>query len=188
MKVVCLFSIFMVLFYTRHLNAQTSVRKVGILMAKGTGTKLIAQNKKAYHDFFIEEVFQAGISLVGTEVKGLRTGKCSLKESFIRIDNEQAFIYNMHISPYTHGNIFNQDPLRPRRLLLHKSQIRKIAHESQLTGYAIVALRIYLDRSLVKMDIALAKGKKSYDKRETLAKNDQLRQAQKEFKIRNLTM
>ncbi|AMJ41961.1 SsrA-binding protein SmpB [Anaerotignum propionicum] len=157
-------------------------------MAKGNGTKLIAQNKKAYHDYFIEEVFQAGISLVGTEVKSLRAGKCSLKESFIRIENEEAFIYNMHISPYEQGNIFNKDPLRVRRLLLHKNQIRKISQESQIAGYTIVPLKVYLDRSLVKIDIALAKGKKLYDKRETISKNDQKRQAEKEFKIRNLTL
>ncbi|NCC15538.1 MAG: SsrA-binding protein SmpB [Clostridia bacterium] len=157
-------------------------------MAKGNGTKLIAQNKKAYHEYFIEEVFQAGISLVGTEVKSLRAGKCSLKESFIRIENEEALIYNMHISPYEHGNIFNTDPLRVRRLLLHKNQIRKIAQESQVAGYTIVPLKVYFDRSLVKMDIALAKGKKLYDKRDTIAKNDQKRQAEKDFKIRNLTL
>lgn len=157
-------------------------------MAKGNGTKLIAQNKKAYHDYFIEEVFQAGISLVGTEVKSLRAGKCSLKESFIGIENEEAFIYNMHISPYEQGNIFNKDPLRVRRLLLHKNQIRKISQESQVAGYTIVPLKVYLDRSLVKIDIALAKGKKLYDKRETISKNDQKRQAEKEFKIRNLTL
>ncbi len=157
-------------------------------MAKGNGTKLIAQNKKAYHDYFIEEVFQAGISLIGTEVKSLRNGKCSLKESFIRIENEEAFIYNMHISPYEQGNIFNRDPLRVRRLLLHKNEIRKIAQESQVAGYTIVPLKVYLDRSLVKIDIALAKGKKLYDKRDTIAKNDQRRQAEKDFKIRNLTM
>lgn len=157
-------------------------------MAKGNGTKLIAQNKKAYHDYFIEEVFQAGISLVGTEVKSLRAGKCSLKESFIRIENEEAFIYNMHISPYEQGNIFNKDPLRVRRLLLHKNQIRKISQESKITGYTIVPLKVYLDRSLVKIDIALAKGKKLYDKRDTISKNDQKRQAEKEFKIRNLTL
>ncbi|WP_313524770.1 SsrA-binding protein SmpB [Anaerotignum sp.] len=157
-------------------------------MAKGNGTKLIAQNKKAYHDYFIEEVFQAGLSLVGTEVKSLRTGKCSLKESFIRIEHEEAFIYNMHISPYEQGNIFNKDPLRVRRLLLHKNQIRKIAQESQAAGYTIVPLKVYFDRSLVKIDIALAKGKKLYDKRDTIAKNDQKRQAEKDFKIRNLTL
>ncbi|WMI80550.1 SsrA-binding protein SmpB [Anaerotignum sp. MB30-C6] len=157
-------------------------------MAKGNGTKLIAQNKKAYHDYFIEEVFQAGISLVGTEVKSLRAGKCSLKESFIRIENEEAFIYNMHISPYEQGNIFNKDPLRVRRLLLHKNQIRKIAQESQAAGYTVVPVKLYFDRSLVKIDIALAKGKKLYDKRDTIAKNDQKRQAEKDFKIRNLTL
>ncbi|KXL52880.1 SsrA-binding protein [Anaerotignum neopropionicum] len=157
-------------------------------MAKGNGTKLIAQNKKAYHEYFIEEVFQAGISLVGTEVKSLRAGKCSLKESFIRIENEEAYIYNMHISPYEQGNIFNKDPLRVRRLLLHKNQIRKIAQESQAAGYTIVPLKLYFDRSLVKLDIALAKGKKLYDKRDTIAKNDQKRQAEKDFKIRNLTL
>lgn len=157
-------------------------------MAKGKGTKLIAQNKKAYHDFFIEETFQAGISLVGTEVKSLRAGKCSLKESFIRIENGEAFIYNMHISPYEQGNIFNRDPLRVRRLLLHKSQIRKIEQESKISGYTIVPLKVYLDRSLVKVDIALAKGKKLYDKRDSISKKDQLRQAQKDFKIRNLTL
>ena len=156
-------------------------------MAKGKGTKLIAQNKKAYHDYFIEEVYQAGISLAGTEVKSLRAGKCSLKESFVRIVNDEAFLYNMHISPYEQGNIFNKDPLRPRRLLLHKSQIRKIAHESQVEGYTIVALKLYLDRSLVKVDIALAKGKKLYDKRNSIAKDDQRRQAEKDFKVRNLT-
>lgn len=164
------------------------MERAGFFMAKGNGTKLIAQNKKAYHDYFIEEVFQAGISLVGTEVKSLRAGKCSLKESFIRIENEEAFIYNMHISPYEQGNIFNKDPLRVRRLLLHKNQIRKIYQESKIAGYTIVPLKVYLDRSLVKIDIALAKGKKLYDKRDTISKNDQKRQAEKEFKIRNLTL
>ena len=157
-------------------------------MAKAKGTKLIAQNKKAYHDYFIEETIQAGISLAGTEVKSLRAGKCSLKESYIQIKDGEAFLYNMHISPYEQGNIFNKDPLRPRRLLLHKAQIRKLAHENQAAGYTVVPLRVYFDRSLVKVDIALAKGKKLYDKRETIAKNDMRRQAEKEFKIRNLTL
>lgn len=157
-------------------------------MAKGNGTKLIAQNKKAYHDYFIEEVFQAGISLAGTEVKSLRQGKCSLKESFIRIENDEAFIYGMHISSYEQGNIFNKDPLRTRRLLLHKSQIRKIAGAITATGYTIVPLKVYFYKSLVKLDIGIAKGKKLYDKRQTIAKNDQRRQAEKEFKIRNLTL
>ncbi len=160
----------------------------GVIMAKEKTKKLIAQNKKAYHDYFIEETFQAGISLVGTEVKSLRQGKCSLKESFIRIENMEAFLYSMHISPYEQGNVFNKNPLRTRKLLLHKSQIRKIAGAIQATGYTVVPLKVYFDRGLVKVDIAIAKGKKLYDKRQSIAKNDQRRQAEKDFKIRNLTL
>ncbi len=157
-------------------------------MAKERTKRLIAQNKKAYHDYFIEETFQAGISLVGTEVKSLRQGKCSLKESFIRIENMEAFLYSMHISPYEQGNVFNKNPLRTRKLLLHKSQIRKIFGAIQATGYTVVPLKVYFDRGLVKVDIGVAKGKKLYDKRQTIAKNDQRRQAEKDFKIRNLTL
>ena len=164
------------------------MQKKVFIMAKEKGKKLIAQNKKAYHDYFIEETFQAGISLVGTEVKSLRQGKCSLKESFIRIENMEAMLYSMHISPYEQGNVFNKDPLRTRKLLLHKSQIRKIASAIQATGYTVVPLKVYFDRSLVKIDIGIAKGKKLYDKRQTIAKNDQRRQAEKDFKIRNLTL
>lgn len=154
---------------------------------KHTG-KTIAQNKKAYHDYFIEQTFQAGISLAGTEVKSLRNGKCSLKESFIRIENREAFIYNMHISPYEQGNIFNKDPLRTRKLLLHKYEINKLIGATTATGYTIVPLKVYFDHGLVKLDIAIAKGKKLYDKRETIAKKDMLREAEKDFKIRNLTL
>ena len=157
-------------------------------MAKEKTKRLIAQNKKAYHDYFIEETFQAGISLVGTEVKSLRQGKCSLKESCIRIENMEAFLYSMHISPYEQGNVFNKNPLRTRKLLLHKSQIRKIFGAIQATGYTVVPLKVYFDRGLVKVDIGVAKGKKLYDKRQTIAKNDQRRQAEKDFKIRNLTL
>ena len=157
-------------------------------MAKEHGSKLIAQNKKAYHDYFIEETYQAGISLAGTEVKSLRQGKCSLKESFIKIENGEAFIYNMHISPYEQGNIFNKDPLRTRRLLLHKSEINKIKSKITATGYTVVPLKVYFYKSLVKVDIGIARGKKLYDKRDTIAKNDQRRQAEKDFKIRNLTV
>ena len=153
-------------------------------MAKGKGTKLIAQNKKAYHDYFIEETIQAGISLAGTEVKSLRMGKCSLKESYIQIKDGEAFIYNMHISPYEQGNIFNKDPLRPRRLLLHKAQIRKWDHEVRAAGYTVVPLRVYFDRSYVKVDIALAKGKKLYDKRDDAAKKDAKRQIDRAMKGR----
>lgn len=157
-------------------------------MPKEKGSRLIAQNKKAFHEYFIEETFQAGISLAGTEVKSLRQGKCSLKESFIRIENSEAFIYNMHISPYEQGNMFNKDPMRVRKLLLHKSQINKILGETTATGYTVVPLRVYFSKSLVKVDIAIAKGKKLYDKRQTIAKNDQRREAEKDFKIRNLNV
>lgn len=157
-------------------------------MAKEKGTKLIAQNKKAYHDYFIEETYQAGISLAGTEVKSLRQGKCSLKESFVRIEDGEAFIYNMHISPYEQGNIFNKDPLRTRRLLLHKNEINKIRGAITATGYTVVPLKVYFYKSLVKVDIGIARGKKLYDKRQTIAKNDQRREAEKDFKIRNLSV
>ena len=157
-------------------------------MGKEKTSRLIAQNKKAYHDYFIEETYQAGISLAGTEVKSLRLGKCSLKESFIRIENGSAFIYNMHISPYEQGNIFNKEPLRTRRLLLHKHEINKIAAAVTATGYTVVPIKVYFDHGLVKVDIGIAKGKKLYDKRQTIAKNDQRREAEKEFKIRNLTL
>lgn len=157
-------------------------------MGKEKTSRLIAQNKKAYHDYFIEDTYQAGISLAGTEVKSLRLGKCSLKESFIRIENGSAFIYNMHISPYEQGNIFNKEPLRTRRLLLHKHEINKIAAAVTATGYTVVPLKVYFDHGLVKIDIGIAKGKKLYDKRQTIAKNDQRREAEKEFKVRNLSL
>lgn len=144
--------------------------------------RTISQNKKAYHDFFIEETFQAGIELFGTEVKSLRAGKCNLKDSYVRIDNGQAFVYSMHISPYEHGNIQNKDPLRQRRLLLHKREIAKLYQSVKKDGYAIVPLKIYFCGSLVKMDIGLAKGKKLYDKRADIAKKDQKRELEKQFK------
>jgi len=144
--------------------------------------KLIAQNKKAYHDYFIDETFQAGISLSGTEVKSLRAGRCNLKESYIRIDGGEAFIEGMHISPYSHGNIFNLDPVRRRRLLLHKREINKLRAAITQEGCTIVPLKIYFSRSYVKLDIALAKGKKLYDKREALAKKTQERDAAKDFR------
>ena len=181
------FDFFVIVWYSVFCSRSCERKKVNC-MAKAKGTKLIAQNKKAYHDYFIEETIQAGISLAGTEVKSLRARKCSLKESYIQIKDGEAFIYNMHISPYEQGNIFNKDPLRPRRLLLHKVQIRKWDHEVRAAGYTIMPLKVYFDRSYVKIDIALAKGKKLYDKRDTIAKNDVRRQAEKDFKIRNLTL
>lgn len=157
-------------------------------MGKEKTSRLIAQNKKTYHDYFIEETYQAGIALAGTEVKSLRLGKCSLKESFIRIEGGSAFIYNMHISPYEQGNIFNKEPLRTRRLLLHKHEISKIAAAVTATGYTVVPLKVYFDHGLVKIDIGVAKGKKLYDKRQSIAAKDQRREAEKDFKVRNLTL
>jgi SsrA-binding protein len=148
--------------------------------------KLIAQNKKAYHDYFVEDTFQAGIELAGTEVKSLRAGKCNLRDSYIVIENGEALIEGMHISPYEFGNMLNKDPVRKRRLLLHKQEIDKLRKASTQNGYTIVPLKIYFQKSWVKVDVALAKGKKLYDKRETIAKKDQMRSAEKEFKIRNL--
>ena len=143
--------------------------------------RLIAQNKKAYHDYFIEETFQAGISLAGTEVKSMRAGRCNLKESYIRIEGNSAFIEGMHVSPYSHGNIFNQDPVRKRRLLLHRREINKLRAAISREGYTIVPVKIYFSRSYVKIDIALAKGKKLYDKCDAIAKKTQQRDVQRQF-------
>ncbi len=153
---------------------------------KKQAVKLIANNKKAYFDYFIEDKYEAGIELFGTEVKSLRMGKCSIKESFIRIERGEVYVYGMHISPYEKGNIFNKDPLRVRKLLLHKREILKLSGELAQKGYTLVPLSVYLKGSLVKVEIGLAKGKKLYDKRETLAKKDQRREVEKEFKVRNL--
>lgn len=153
-------------------------------MAK-TGVKLIANNKKAYHDYFILETYEAGISLAGTEMKSMRMGKCSIKESFIRIENGEVFVYGMHISPYEKGNIFNKDPLRVRKLLLHRQEINKLLGKMKEKGMTLVPLKVYLKGSLVKVEIGLAKGKKLYDKRADIAKKDQAREAQRDFKIRN---
>lgn len=144
--------------------------------------KLIAQNKKAYHEYFILEKLQAGISLTGTEVKSMRAGKCNLKDSYIVINNNEAIIKQMHISPYDQGNRFNHEPLADRRLLLHKAEINKLLGSVTRDGLTIVPLKAYLKGSLVKIDIGLAKGKKLYDKRQDIAKKDQQREAQKDFK------
>ena len=148
--------------------------------------KLIANNKKAYHDYFIEDKYEAGISLAGTEVKSLRQGKCSIKESFIRIEKGEVFIYGMHVTPYEKGNIFNKDPLRVKKLLLHKYEINKMAGKIAEKGYTLVPLQVYFRGSLVKVELGLARGKKLYDKRQDIAKKDQNREAETEFKIRNL--
>ena len=148
--------------------------------------KIIANNKKAFYDYFIEDKYEAGIELVGTEVKSLRMGKCSIKEAFIRIQKGEVFIYGMHISPYEKGNIFNRDPLRARKLLLHRYEIRKIEGQIAQKGYTLVPLNVYLKGSLMKVEIGLAKGKKQYDKRQDIAKKDQRREAEKQFKVKNL--
>lgn len=156
-------------------------------MAKETSTnRLIANNKKAYFDYFIDEKYEAGLVLHGTEVKSLRQGKCSIKEAYIQIINGEVFAVNMNITPYEKGNIFNKDPLRPKKLLLHQSEINKLAGQITQKGYTLVPLQVYLSRGRVKMEIGLARGKKNYDKRESIAKKDQQREAQKDFKVRNL--
>ena len=148
--------------------------------------KLVANNKKAYHDYFIEEKYEAGVALHGTEVKSLRMGKCSVKEAFIRIENGEVFVYGMHVSPYEKGNIFNKDPLRVKKLLLHRQEINKLTGKINEKGYTLVPLQVYFKDGLAKVEIGLAKGKKLYDKRQDIAKKDQRREAEKEFKIRNL--
>ena len=154
-------------------------------MAK-EGFKLVANNKKAYHDYFIEEKYEAGVALHGTEVKSLRLGKCSIKEAFIRIERGEVFVYGMHVSPYEKGNIFNKDPLRVKKLLLHRQEINKMAGKIAEKGYTLVPLQVYFKDGLAKVEIGLAKGKMLYDKRQDIAKKDQRREAEKEFKIRNL--
>ena len=151
---------------------------------KSPGQKLIANNKKAYHDYFIEETYEAGISLSGTEVKSLRMGKCSLKQAYVQIENGEAIIYGMHISPYEKGNIFNKDPLRPRRLLLHKEEIRKLIGKTSEKGYTIMPLKVYFKGNYAKVEIGLARGKKLYDKRHDIQKKDIRRETQREMKIR----
>ena len=156
-------------------------------MAKGKESqKLIANNKKAYHDFFIDETYECGIALHGTEVKSMRMGKCSIKEAFVRIEDGEVFVYGMHVSPYEKGNIFNKDPLRVKKLLLHKYEINKLLGKIKEKGYTLVPLQVYFKDGKVKVEIGLARGKKLYEKREAIAKKDQRREAEKEFKVRNL--
>ena len=155
-------------------------------MSKEKDSRLIANNKKAYHDYFIEEKYEAGIALHGTEVKSLRMGKCSIKESFIRIERNEVYIYGMHISPYEKGNIFNKDPLRVKKLLLHRDEIRKLQGKISEKGYTLVPLQVYFKKSLIKVEIGLAKVKKLYDKRQDIAKKDQRREAERDFKVKNL--
>ncbi len=138
--------------------------------------KLISQNKKAYHDYFLEETIECGIELVGTEVKSLRDGKVNIKDSYASIDNGEVYVKNMHISPYEKGNIFNKDPLRERRLLLHKNEILRLFGKIKEKGYSLIPVKIYFKNSKVKVELALAKGKKNYDKRNDIAKKDAKRE------------
>lgn len=153
-------------------------------MTQTDNIKLISNNKKAYHDFFIEEKFEAGIELTGTEIKSVRLGNVNLKDSWISIKNLEAFVMGMHISPYEKGNIFNKDPLRIRKLLLHKREILKLFSKVAQDGYSIVPLSIYLKGSKAKMEIALAKGKKLYDKRDDAAKKSAKREIERAVKER----
>lgn len=150
-------------------------------MPKGEG-KVVAQNKKANHDYFIEETYEAGIVLQGTEIKSIRAGKCNLKDSYARIHNGEMFLYSMHVSPYEQGNRYNHDPLRTRKLLLHKKQINTLIGETKEEGYALVPLKVYLKNGFAKVLIGLAKGKKKYDKREDLKKKEAKREIERAFR------
>lgn len=147
-------------------------------------TKLIANNKKAFHDYFIEEQYECGIVLVGTEVKSLHLGKCSIKEAWVRIEKGELWIMGMNISPYEKGNIFNVDPMRVRKLLCHRSEINKLDGRVAKEGYTLVPLEVYFSKGRAKVRIGFAKGKKLYDKRETIAKKDRAREAERDFKVR----
>ena len=151
-----------------------------------TGIKIAAQNRKAYHDYFVEDRYEAGVELFGTEVKSIRGGALNLKDAYCVVKNGEIFVHHMHISPYEQGNIFNKDPLRPRKLLMHKKEIQKMLGKIAQKGYTIVPVEVYFKGSLVKVQVALAKGKKLYDKRQDIAKKDQKREAERDFKVRNL--
>ena len=146
--------------------------------------KLVANNKKAFHDYFIDDKYETGIELYGTEVKSIRMGKCSIKEAFVRIENGQVYVYGMHISPYEKGNIFNRDPLRQRKLLMHRKEIDRLVSKIKEKGFTLVPLQVYLKGSLVKVEIGLARGKNLYDKREDLAKKDARREIERGFKAK----
>ena len=146
--------------------------------------KIIAQNKKVYFDYFVEEKYEAGIELFGTEVKSVRLGQINLKDSYCSIDNGQIFALGVHISPYEKGNIFNKDPLRPKRLLLHKKEILKLFGKVKQAGYSVIPLSVYLKGPLMKMEIGLCKGKKLYDKRESIAKKDAEREINRRMRDR----
>lgn len=148
------------------------------------GKKIVSTNKKARHDYFIEETYEAGIALVGTEVKSIRQGKINIKDGYARVENGEVFLYNVHISPYEQGNIFNRDPMRARKLLLHKNEIRKLIGYVQQRGYTLIPLSFYLKNGLVKVELGVGIGKRKYDKREVIAKKDAERRIEREFRER----
>ena len=148
-------------------------------MARQKGIKPVAQNRKARHDYFVEEAYECGIALHGTEVKSIRQGRVNLKESYAMVRGQEIFVEGMHISPYEQGNIFNQDPLRPKKLLMHKSEIRKLEGLVARQGYALVPLQIYLKDGRMKLELGLCKGKQLHDKRDTLAQRDAQRDIQR---------
>ncbi|MEG9295682.1 SsrA-binding protein SmpB [Mangrovibacillus sp. Mu-81] len=156
-------------------------------MPKGEG-KLIAQNKKARHDYTVEETYEAGLVLQGTEIKAIRAGRVNLKDSFARIRNGEVFVHNMHISPYEQGNRYNHEPLRTRKLLLHRKQISQLIGESNEAGYSIVPLKLYIKNGVAKLLIGLARGKKKYDKREDLKRKEANRSIQRELAHRQKGM
>lgn len=148
------------------------------------GKKILATNKKARHDYFIDEVYECGIELKGTEVKSIRQGRINLKEGYASVDNSEVFLKQVHISPYDQGNRFNVDPLRTRKLLLHKAEIRKLIGATTIKGYSLVPMSVYLKNGRVKLELGLGKGKKLYDKRQDLAKKDAMRRIERESKDR----
>lgn len=153
-------------------------------MPKGTG-KQVAQNKKAYHDYTILDTYEAGIVLKGTEIKAVRQGKINLKDGFVKIQNGEAYLWNVHISPYDQGNLFNHDPLRSRKLLLHKKQLQKLIGELKVQGITLIPLKVYLKDGFAKVLVGLAKGKKQYDKREDLKRKEQKREIERSLKLKN---
>ena len=149
-----------------------------------SGKKILATNKKARHDYFIDEVYECGIELKGTEVKSIRQGRINLKEGYASVDNSEVFLKQVHISPYDQGNRFNVDPLRTRKLLLHKAEIRKLIGATTIKGYSLVPMSVYLKNGRVKLELGLGQGKKLYDKRQDLAKKDAMRRIERESKDR----
>ncbi|MBR5225261.1 MAG: SsrA-binding protein SmpB [Clostridia bacterium] len=154
-------------------------------MARKMGIKPMANNKKAFHDYFVEERFECGMELKGTEVKSMRQGRMNLKESFATVKDGEVIVHGMHISPYEQGNIFNTDPLRPKKLLLHKSQIRQLAQEAGKMGFSLIPLSVYLKDGRFKMELGVCKGKKLHDKRDSIAERDSKREMQRALRERN---